>query len=482
MAEVRRYRGLLIGNATYPRDPHSLPALNGPLEDIAQLRQVLTEPRIGLFADSDLEILPDYGIQDLRERVDDLFTTATLGDVLLLYYSGHGQLDERGNLYLCAKDTRTSGLRSTALSAIEINNIIDGSPANTTVIILDCCYSGAFKGGNFAVPIAGRGRYVLTSSRSTQMTQAAIHPGQPSPFTSQLIQALRTAQPDQANGHLTLAEVYRQVHQRMTTESTISPQLRFTGEGSVAIARRQASPSPPRKAEHSPSTEKWKVKDDISITSTAQRKTFDFEQSPEPQLHEGDISENPQGCTGGTEGESEKEKPSKLHRAVPWIGSAITIAFTLWSCLLTWLSSQSEGWLDRASMLTLGPLVFITITALDSLYRLSGIDLPWYAYTATSVSLSIGPAAFALTQTGKSKNTIETILVAAILVVPVYITPYLFRAAVMDILLPELHPEVKQKLQLERAEAAALHRKKAESIHLAESMRRYHRLKGDSRG
>ncbi|MFC9758668.1 caspase family protein [Streptomyces sp. NPDC056921] len=245
MAESQRYRGLLIGNATFPRDPHALPALNGPLDDIAELRQVLTDPQVGLFDPADLEALPDHGIQDLREKVDDLFTTATRGDVLLLYYSGHGQLDERGILYLCANDSRTAGLRASALSAIEINNIIDGSPAASTVVILDCCYSGAFKGTAPSAPVAGRGRYVLTSSRSTQLARAADRPGQPSPFTRQLVRALRTAPSDKADGHLTVAEVYRQVHHWMTADTVIAPQLRFAGEGDVAIARR---PIPPRPA------------------------------------------------------------------------------------------------------------------------------------------------------------------------------------------------------------------------------------------
>ncbi|MGW1406408.1 caspase, EACC1-associated type [Streptomyces sp. NPDC002403] len=249
MAESRRYRGLLIGNATFPRDPHALPDLDGPLDDITQLRQALTDPRIGLFEPSDLHALPDHGVQDLRERVDDLFITATRGDVLLLYYSGHGQLDERGTLYLCAKDTRTSRLRATALSAIEMNNIIDGSPATSTVIILDCCYSGAFKGTATPAPVAGRGRYVLTSSRSTQLARAADRPGQPSPFTGQLVRALRTARPGKAAGHVTVVEIYQQVHHWMTADAVIAPQLRFAGEGDVPLARRPLPPPPPRKTE-----------------------------------------------------------------------------------------------------------------------------------------------------------------------------------------------------------------------------------------
>ncbi|MEW1661112.1 caspase family protein [Streptomyces sp. NPDC093707] len=238
---MRRYRGLLIGNATFPRDPHALPDLHGPLVDIAQLKQALTDDRVGLFRADDLQEIPDHGIQDIRERVDELFTTAAREDVLLLYYSGHGQLDELGALYLCAKDTSTSRLRASGLSAIEINNMIDGSAATTTVVILDCCYSGAFKGTARSAPTAGKGRYVLTSSRSTQLARAATDHSQPSPFTGQLVRGLHHAE---ATGHLTIVELYRQVHRWMIEDAIITPQLRIAGEGDVAIAHRPNPPLP----------------------------------------------------------------------------------------------------------------------------------------------------------------------------------------------------------------------------------------------
>ncbi|MFE6210202.1 caspase family protein [Streptomyces sp. NPDC057889] len=252
MSEGRRYRGLLIGNATFPRDPHALPALNGPGVDIEQLTQALTDERVGLFRTEDLQQLPDHGIQDIREQIDGLFATAAREDVLLLYYSGHGQLDERGTLYLCAKDTSASRLRATALSAIEINNMIDGSAATTTVVILDCCHSGAFKGAPVSAPAGGRGRYVITSSRSTQLTLAATSPGRPSPFTGLLVRGLQHAK---APGDLTVVELYRQVHRWMTEEAVIAPQLKITGEGDVVIARRPHSPRPMPPTESAPTAE-----------------------------------------------------------------------------------------------------------------------------------------------------------------------------------------------------------------------------------
>ncbi|MYV97243.1 caspase family protein [Streptomyces sp. SID3343] len=233
----RRYHAMLIGNANYPRDSHALPALHGPLIDIGELRRGLTDRRVGLFRPDDVLSLSDSGVHRTREQLDGFFSRAVRDDVLLLYYSGHGQLDERGGLYLCAADTLVDSLRSTALSAPEINSMIEGSAAATVVIVLDCCHSGAFKTAtDLAGSVAGRGRYVIASNRSTQLARAAAAPGQPSPFTAALVRGLRHAE---AGGHhLTVAELYRQVHRWMTEHTSLAPQLRFAGEGEVIIAKR----------------------------------------------------------------------------------------------------------------------------------------------------------------------------------------------------------------------------------------------------
>ncbi|AEM84201.1 caspase family protein [Streptomyces violaceusniger] len=240
------YRALLIGNATFPRDPHALLTLRGPLVDIEKLGQALTDDKVGLFPPDNVLSLPDKGVQELREELDQFFTTAGREDVLLLYYSGHGQLDEHGRLYLCAGDTTPDRLRATTLSAAEINNMIDSSAAATTIIVLDCCHSGTFKtGASLASPVAGKGRYVLASNRATQLARDAEVEGQPSPFTGMLVHGLRHAQ---STSYLTVRELYDQVHHWMTKSTPLPPQLSFAGEGDVAIARRKKNRPRPRPA------------------------------------------------------------------------------------------------------------------------------------------------------------------------------------------------------------------------------------------
>src|SRR4029450_609319 len=74
------------------------------------------------------------------------FDSAGPDDQLLLFYSGHGIVDERGALHLCASDTMAQFPVSTAVPAEAIARLADGSPAAAVVIVLDCRYGGVWLG------------------------------------------------------------------------------------------------------------------------------------------------------------------------------------------------------------------------------------------------------------------------------------------------------------------------------------------------
>ncbi|MGH3722203.1 MAG: hypothetical protein ACRDRI_25865 [Pseudonocardiaceae bacterium] len=56
-------------NATFPRDPHGLAELEGPLADIKVLRQALTDPEVGLFDPGDVVMLDDRSVQQSRRSL-----------------------------------------------------------------------------------------------------------------------------------------------------------------------------------------------------------------------------------------------------------------------------------------------------------------------------------------------------------------------------------------------------------------------------
>ena len=150
----------------------------------------------GLFADENVRLVIERGSHDLLDELDTFFSAAHRDDLLLLYYSGHGLLDERNQLFLCGRNTRSDKLLRTAVSNVRINEFIEQGVARCTVIILDCCSSGMFKGGDVAAPLAGPGRYVVSSTRGAALANDAAVVTGTSLFTEHLVTGLLGAADD----------------------------------------------------------------------------------------------------------------------------------------------------------------------------------------------------------------------------------------------------------------------------------------------
>jgi Caspase domain len=246
-----RYRALLIGNSTYPADEHNLQALKGPVKDIAAVNRALIDPQTGLFADVDVALLPEATSSRVIRTMGRFFGTADREDVLLVYFSGHGKLDQNGRLHLCMQDTESNDLLSTAVSSARINEFADASRARNVIIVLDCCHAGAFRGGELGNAVAGPGRYVLTSCRGTQLANDATVENGTSFFTQHLVDGLLGAAADQdQDGWVTFSDLYAYVNQRLREAGKQIPQQRISGDGDVRLAR--ASPTAPVTPDASP--------------------------------------------------------------------------------------------------------------------------------------------------------------------------------------------------------------------------------------
>lgn len=239
-----RYRALLIGNSTYPADEHNLQTLKGPVKDIAALNRALIDPETGLFADVDVALLPEATSSRVIRTMGRFFGTATRDDVLLVYFSGHGKLDQNGRLHLCMQDTESTDLLSTAVSSARINEFADASRARNVIIVLDCCHAGAFRGGELGDAVAGPGRYVLTSCRGTQLANDATVENGTSYFTQHLVNGLLGGAADQdRDGWVTFSDLYSYVNGRLREAGKQFPQQRVSGDGDVRLAR--SSPAAP---------------------------------------------------------------------------------------------------------------------------------------------------------------------------------------------------------------------------------------------
>lgn len=166
---------LLIGVSEYEPGLNPLPAA---AKDVEAMQRVLRHPEIGSFDQVILLINPER--QAMEEAIYALFASRTKEDLLLLFFSGHGIKDDSGNLFLATTKTRKDQgklVQPTAVAASVVQDMMNRSRSKRQVVILDCCFSGAFAEGMKAkddgsVPIkqqlGGEGRAVLTSSTSTQ--------------------------------------------------------------------------------------------------------------------------------------------------------------------------------------------------------------------------------------------------------------------------------------------------------------------------
>jgi hypothetical protein len=240
------YRALLVANAMFDEDPHNLPLLIGPGNDSSLLYQALSDEVSGFFVPSAVKVVQDARDGVIREEIESIFNDASSRDTVLLYYSGHGRLDLQGQLYLCASNTRSDLLRATAIGSNWISEVIDGSAAAVTIIILDCCHSGAFRGSDMAEILSGHGRYVISSTRAAELARDSDADNGASLFTASLADGLRGEATDaDGDGLITLDDIYNYVHARLRSSGKQIPHKRFNGDGNPPIARRIAADGDP---------------------------------------------------------------------------------------------------------------------------------------------------------------------------------------------------------------------------------------------
>lgn len=248
------YSALLITNGCFENDPYNLPPLMGPGNDSSVFGHAICDNEVGLFSHSNVLFLREGTDSEIRRAIEGFLAEASSRDTVLLYYSGHGRLDLQGQLYLCARNTRSDRLRSTAVGSNWISEVINGSAAAVTMIFLDCCHSGAFKGGDAADRLGGHGRFVLASTRATELAADSNVRDGASFFTTVLVEGIRCADDSDNDGLVTLDDLYSYIHRRLRTSGKQVPHKRFSGDGSPPISRRTVRKAPSQQIDGDTST------------------------------------------------------------------------------------------------------------------------------------------------------------------------------------------------------------------------------------
>ena len=134
---------LIIANSEF--DDPRLSRLTTPERDAVALARALSDANIGGF---EVTLLVNKGLQEARREIARLYQRRKRGDLLLLYYSGHGIKDDHGDLFLAMQDTESEIVSATALGATFVREQLDKSGSQRKVVVLDCCHSGAFARGD----------------------------------------------------------------------------------------------------------------------------------------------------------------------------------------------------------------------------------------------------------------------------------------------------------------------------------------------
>jgi YVTN family beta-propeller protein len=238
-------------------DNPGLRELAAPAADAQGLADVLGDPDLGGF---ELEFLHNPTSWTTNEKVDGLLADRQPADLVLLHFSCHGLKDIDGELYLATTNTVPERLASTAVESAWINRVMQRSRAQRVVLLLDCCYGGAFErgvlvrggggidvGDQFRPDHLGesRGRVVITASTAMEYAfeGSQISGGMatgPSVFTGALVDGIRTGQADRdRDGFVGLDELYDYVYD---TVKHYSPQQtpckwEFGLRGELYVAR-----------------------------------------------------------------------------------------------------------------------------------------------------------------------------------------------------------------------------------------------------
>ena len=248
---------ILIGCSNY--DDEQFRRLTKPTQDVNGLADVLESPSIGGF-DSVVRMI-DPAWHEVRPALTSFFRSSGPDDLLFIFFACHGIKDSRGELFFAFRNTQLDDLDGTAISDRFVARQMDRSRTEAQVLVLDCCFSGAFGrdtratlGSSAGVLDAyadisnasvGVGRVVLTASDSIQYSwegEEVKGDSSNSIFTRSLIFGLKSGEADRdRDGIIAIDELYEYllISVASTNRSQVPQLLARPGprHGAICIAR-----------------------------------------------------------------------------------------------------------------------------------------------------------------------------------------------------------------------------------------------------
>jgi uncharacterized caspase-like protein len=224
-------RAILIASSDFPDDPGIEP-LRFPVNDVNAMESTLRRDDFGF----EVQKFINYQSWVLRKKINESISEAAYEDLVLIYFSGHGKLSRRGELFLSCVDTTDALLRSTALPYRWLQDVLRDHSLQRVAVILDCCYAGraidGLRGASSKGAVAEQvraavttategygGHFFLGASGANQTAEERESDGH-GRFTKHIIEGLSSGDADMdEDGHISAKDLSTYVKDRLRHES-----------------------------------------------------------------------------------------------------------------------------------------------------------------------------------------------------------------------------------------------------------------------
>ncbi|SDO09681.1 caspase, EACC1-associated type [Lentzea jiangxiensis] len=215
---------LLVAVGDY-EDPR-LNALRAPQQDVTRLAAVLEDPAVGGF--DSVRVVVDAPDHEIRKALENALAERDADDLVLVYFSCHGVKTPQQRLYFAATNTQQDRPAGTAVARTFVNELFEDCRAAGRILLLDCCFSGAYgkgikasAGGSVLDDRSGEGYVVLTASDAFEYAfeegGLSLKAPRASVFTDVLLEGLSSGAADlNGDGWIDVQELFGYVHREVT--------------------------------------------------------------------------------------------------------------------------------------------------------------------------------------------------------------------------------------------------------------------------
>lgn len=224
-------RALIIGVANYEA-VRALPA--AVLNDALDTAETLKSSAYCGYPEANVTVLTDDAatLENIRKALAGLATTATPGDTVAIFFSGHGARIGWGaaaTSALVPYDCKLTDVAGTTLGEAELSAAIAAIKAPRVIVVIDACHaagtatlkSGLGKHGEEGIAegfddkslqqlARGTGRVVLASSRATE-TSLVLRRERNSVFTTAMLSGLKGAATAACDGTIRVFDLFNHV-------------------------------------------------------------------------------------------------------------------------------------------------------------------------------------------------------------------------------------------------------------------------------